>query len=145
MLLVLVIWNRAHQLPVALQPSNQTTQKTVISTTPTPSLPAIDQPVIEIQAVIVPGDLDAERVRIRSISSTAFVITGWTLENGKGQEYTFPSLTLYPGGAIDLYSKNGANTANEIYWGLSQPAWQSGAKVTISDYAGNMRTEYTIP
>ena len=145
MLLILVVWNRTHQLPNALLPHNQPTQKTAVSTTPTSSLPPIAEPVIEIQAVIVPGDLQAERVLIRSVSSSALVLTGWIVDNGLGQEFTFPSLTLYPGGAIALYSKNGENTANEVYWGLSQPAWKSGAAVMISDYAGNKRAEYTIP
>lgn len=145
MLLVLVIWNKTHPVPNVLLSANKPSQNSILLTTPTYSLPSLETPVIEIQAVIVPGDLESERVLIRSISSSAILLTGWKVENGKGLEYTFPSLTLYPGGVIALYSKTGENTAIDVFWGLSQAAWKSGAVVTVTDSAGGKRVEYTIP
>jgi hypothetical protein len=145
MLLVLVIWDKTHPTPNALITPDQPLQNSTVFATPTYSLPPLDTPVIEIQAVIVPGDLDAERVLIRSTSSSALTLTGWKVENGSGQEYTFPSLTLYPGGVIALYTRNGENTAIDVYWGLSKAAWKSGAVVTVTDSAGAKRTEYDIP
>lgn len=145
MLLVLVIWDKARPTPNILLAPDLPSQNSTISSTPTFSLPPLDAPVIEIQAVIVPGDLEAERILIRSVSSSAILLTGWKVDNGNGQEYTFPSLTLYPGGVIALYSKTGENTAIDVYWGLSQAAWNSGAAVTVSDSAGNKRIEYIIP
>ncbi len=145
MFLVLVIWNRTHLAAGTLSPQNQLSPKVELSATATSALPSLEQPSVEIQAVIVPGDLESERVLIRSVSSTTLNLTGWKVSNGKGQDFTFPSLTLFPGGAIALFSRSGQNTANEIYWGLQQAAWSNGAMVTLSDYAGNVRVEYTIP
>lgn len=145
MLLVLVIWDKTHPTPNMLLAQDQPSQNPIISATPTFSLPSLDVPVIEIQAVIVPGDLEAERVLIRSVGTSAIMLTGWQVDNGSGQEYTFPSLTLYPGGVIALYSKSGENTAIDVFWGLSRAAWKSGAVVTVTDSAGGKRVEYVIP
>lgn len=97
MLLVLVIWDKTRPTPNTVKAPDQPLQNSSISSTPTFSLPPLETPVIEIQAVIVPGDLEAERVLIRSVSSSALILTGWKVDNGNGQEYIFPSLTLYPG------------------------------------------------
>ncbi len=145
MLVVLLIWNRTHlpTSPISLQV--QTGQKTKVAATATPALPPPDQPVVEIQAVIVPGDLNSERVLIRSVWNEAINLSGWKVSSANGQEFTFPTITLFPGGAIALYSRSGQNTANEIYWGLEQPAWSNGSKVTLYDSSRNVRVEYTIP
>lgn len=145
MFLVLVIWNRTHLSVEVVSPQNQSLPQVKLSTTATSTLPPLEQPVVEIQAVIVPGVLESERVLIRSVSSSTLNLTGWKVSNGNGQDFTFPPLTLFPGGAVALYSRSGQNTANEIYWGLTQAAWSNGAKVTLSDYEGNIRVEYTIP
>ena len=145
MLLVLVVWNKTHPVASTVSLINESTEDAVASATPIVSLPALDEPVIEIQAVIVPGDLEAERVLIRSVSTSSLQLMGWTVSNGKGQEYVFPSLTLYPGGVIALYSKTGDDSALEIYWGLTKSAWKSGSPVTITDSAGNERVKYIIP
>lgn len=145
MLVVLLIWNRTHLPTSPVSSQVQTGQKTIIVATATPALPPLGQPVVEIQAVIVPGDLNSERVLIRCVSNEAINLIGWKVASANGQEFTFPTLTLFPGGAIALYSRGGQNTANEIYWGLEQPAWSNGAKVTLYDSSGNVRVEYTIP
>ena len=145
MLVVLMIWNRTHLPTSPITSQVQTGQKTKVAATATPALPPLGQPVVEIQAVIVPGDLNSERVLIRSVSNEAINLSGWKVSSANGQEFTFPTLTLFPGGAIALYSRGGQNTANEIYWGLEQPVWSNGAKVTLYDSSGNVRVEYTIP
>jgi hypothetical protein len=145
MFLVLVIWNRTHLSVGGISPQDQSVPQVELSATATSALPSLEKPVVEIQAVIIPGDLESERVLIRSVSSITLNLTGWKVSNGKGQDFTFPSLTLFPGGAVALFSRSGQNTANEIFWGLTQAAWSNGAKVTLSDYAGNVRVEYTIP
>jgi hypothetical protein len=145
MLLVLFIWDKTHPTPNMLLAQDQPSQNPIITSTPTFSLPPLDAPVIEIQAVIVPGDLEAERVLIRSVSTSTLNLTGWKVDNGSGQAYTFPSLTLYPGGVIALYSKSGENTAIDVFWGLSRAAWKSGGVVMVTDSAGGKRVEYVIP
>jgi len=145
MLIVLLIWNKTHPAAATVSQINHTLNANPTSSTPTQSLPPLDEQVVEVQSVIVPGDLESERVLIRSVSDSALQLTGWVVSNSKGQEYSFPSLTLYPGGVIALYTKSGTDTALEMYWGLDKAAWKNGATVTISDPAGNVRVEYDIP
>ncbi len=145
MLIVLLIWNKTHPAAATVSQINKTSQSAANSATPTQSLPPLDEQVIEVQAVIVPGDLESERVLIRSVSASALQLSGWVVSNGKGEEYSFPSLTLYPGGVIALYTKSGTDTALEVYWGLDKAAWKNSATVTINDSAGHVRVEYDIP
>jgi hypothetical protein len=144
MLIVLLVWDTAH--PVQKQnPSAPIPTRPAIQNTPPPetiALPPLDQPVLE---VIVPGDLDTERVLIRNAYSEPVSLQGWQVKNSTGDEYTFPVLTLYPGGSVSLYSRSGENTALELYWGLTRAAWKSGIKVILLDSQENQRAEYTIP
>ncbi len=147
MLIVLLIWDNTHPVQKLTQTPLIPSQE-VVQNTPLPdmvALPSLDQPVLEVQAVIVPGDLDTERVLIRNAYSEAVSLQGWQVKNSTGDEYTFPVLTLYPGGSISLYSRSGEDTALELYWGLTRAAWKSGVTVILLDSQGNQRAEYLIP
>jgi hypothetical protein len=147
MLIILLIWDSTH--PVQKEPQSALVLSPVaIHNTPPleeVALPPLEQPVLEVQAVIVPGDLDTERVLIRNAYSEAVSLQGWQVKNSTGDAYTFPILTLYPGGSVSLYSRSGENTALELYWGLTRAAWKSGVTVTVLDSQGNQRAEYLIP
>jgi hypothetical protein len=145
MLLVLVIWNKTHPLASQVVRTNLGQQGTAQMQTATSMVPPSTDAVLEVQSVLVPGDLEAEKVTLRSASTQEVDLKGWQVSNGSGQTYTFPSLTLYPGGVIVLYSKSGVNTSAELYWGLSKSAWAHGATVTVTDAAGNVREQYGIP
>jgi hypothetical protein len=147
MLIVLLVWDNAHPAQKQTQSAPILTKPAIQNTMPpeTLVLPPLDQPVLEVQAVIVPGDLETERVLIRNAYSDPVSLQGWQVKNSTGDEYTFPVLTLYPGGSVSLYSRSGENTALELYWGLTRAAWKSGVKVTILDSQGNQRAEYSIP
>jgi hypothetical protein len=147
MLVVLIVWNKTHPVQKLTPPETLPTQAVILNSPPpeTLALPPLDQTVLEVQAVIVPGDLDTERVLIRNAYSEAVSLQGWQVKNPTGDEYTFPVLTLYPGGSVSLYSRSGENTALELYWGLTRAAWKSGVAVTILDSQGNQRAEYLIP
>jgi micrococcal nuclease len=72
-------------------------------------------------------------------------LAGWRLEDENGNVFVFPQLDLFQGGAVIVWSKSGANTAVDLYWGLTSPVWQSGEQVTVRDAAGNVHATYTIP
>ena len=147
MLIILLIWDSAHPNQKLTQIAPILSQE-VIQNTPPPetiALPPIEQAVLEIQAVIVPGDLETERVLIRNVYSEAVSLQGWQVKNATGDTFTFPILTLYPGGSVSLYSRSGGNTALELYWGLTRAAWKSGVTVIVLDSQGNQRAEYLIP
>jgi hypothetical protein len=72
-------------------------------------------------------------------------LTGWELDDGKGNVYQFPSIKLFSKGeAISLYSKAGANTASELYWGLSEATWLPGKTASLRDPQGNLHSTYTV-
>lgn len=147
MLIILLIWDSTHPNQKLTQSAPIPSQAAIQNILPpeTIALPPLEQPVLEVQAVIVPGDLDTERVLIRNAYSEAVSLQGWQVKNSTGGAYTFPILTLYPGGSVSLYSRSGENTSLELYWGLTRAAWKSGITVIVLDFQGNQRAEYLIP
>jgi hypothetical protein len=143
MLTVILIWNAAHpspQLPGTLDTASS--PQAVISQ---PTLIPLDQPTVEVQTVIIPGDLNNERVLIRNISQSALDLRGWSVKDDNGNQYDFPTLTLFPGGVIGLYSAAGTDTSIALYWGQIGPVWQSGETVHILDPENNERTIFKVP
>jgi hypothetical protein len=145
MLAVLLIWNTVHPAPAPVNLPNSNSRK---ENTPLPSTGEIlplDQPILEVQAVIVPGDLESERVLIRNVNNKSINLSGWIVDNNEGAIFSFPALTLFAGSEVALYSRTGENTTSKLFWGLSQAAWKNGATVTILDPQGNVRATYVIP
>jgi LysM repeat protein len=102
-------------------------------------------PVI-IDSVIGAGDLDTEHVVIVSNADGELSLAGWQLENNSGSTYTFPQVTLFiKGSAVELFTKSGANSASELYWGMQAPVWLPGMIATLRDPQGNIQATYSIP
>jgi hypothetical protein len=91
------------------------------------------------------GALGSEVVIIQNSSAEALELTGWTLKDGKGGSYTFPQLTLYPGGTVRVHSGTGTDTAADLYWRLPAPVWKSGALAALYDTQNIARAFYRIP
>jgi hypothetical protein len=75
-------------------------------------------------------------------------LVGWRIEDEKGNVFIFPQfpqLILYGGGAVNIYSRSGANTVTDLFWGLDKAIWSSGSTITLKDAQGNVRATYTIP
>lgn len=101
---------------------------------------------IEIDSVVGVGDLELERVIVRSLVSGELPLAGWTLEDEGGNRFVFPLVTLYAeGGTVSVYSKPGSNTVLDLFWGLDAPAWSPGERVLLRDSAGSVRAVYQIP
>ena len=100
---------------------------------------------VEIQAVVGPGDLASERVMLKHRGEGELSLFGWRLEDENGNVYNFRQFTLFTGGAVNVYSQVGANTAIDLYWGMSQAVWQPGETVRLIDPQGNIRSSYVIP
>ena len=98
-----------------------------------------------INSVIGAGDLASEQVFLSRVGDGDLSLAGWKLQDDDGNEYTFPQLELYQGGAVLVWTKTGANTAVDLYWGLASPVWQSGEKVTLRDASGAVRTTINVP
>jgi hypothetical protein len=108
------------------------------------SLPPLTQKVVEIQNVFGAGDANLEVVVIRRNGDGDLPMTGWRLQDEQGNYFTFPDLTLFKDGAVQVYTRSGDNTATALYWKRSKPVWQAGKNVLLVDPEGNIRSSYTI-
>ncbi len=151
-LIVLVVWDnlRPPALTRAPQVEGAEIQPVLVltSTEPVPTLPAPDQDVIEIASVIAAGDVSQESVLLRRVGEGNLLLTGWKLSGEHNNTFVFPAqpeLILYKGGAVEVLSRSGDNTATAVFWDRSEAAWQSGETIQLVDTAGNIRAEYKIP
>lgn len=143
MLIVLLIWNVSHR-PAAADTAT-TGQLQTITAAPTNTLPTLDKKLLQVDSVIGLGDLASEYVHITYLGEDAIDLKGWRVMDGNLEIFTFPSFMLYKGGAFDLFSKTGTNTAIDLFIGSAQPIWKSGEVLSIQDPAGQTRLSYTIP
>lgn len=114
-------------------------------TTTSTSLPEGSEPSVIIANVFGAGDLATERVRLERKGEGDLSLANWQLRDENGHVYTFPQLTLYPGGAVDFYTGDGVNGVVALYWGLDKPVWETGEIVTLVDDQGNTRATYKVP
>lgn len=111
------------------------------SSTPQP----VTAKLIEIAEVTGAGSLSAEAILLQRVGDGELRLNGWKLDDEAGHRYTFPDMVLYKNGAVRLYTRTGANTVNELYWGLKEAVWISGKTATLSDDKGNLRASLIIP
>ena len=103
------------------------------------------EPQVVIDTVIGAGVLENERVVLHRTGDGELSLAGWRLEDGMGKVYTFPQLTLYKGGAINLNTRTGEDTPVNLFWGLTSPIWNPGETVFLYDSLNELRASYTIP
>lgn len=111
-------------------------------------IPLDPQGSVVIESVIGAGDLESERVLIKHRQGGELYLVNWRLEDGQGNVFIFPAtpqLILFPGGAVNIYTKAGVNNVVSLYWGLDHPIWASGMTATLKDAEGNVRATYVIP
>ncbi|HBX68592.1 MAG TPA: hypothetical protein DEH25_04210 [Chloroflexi bacterium] len=108
-------------------------------------LPAPETSQIKIVTIIGVDDLGTEHLQIQSISPEALSLEGWQLKTSDGLAYNFPKITLFEYGAVDLYTRAGINSVVALYWGRSNPVFQSGSQAVIYDADGNVQAVYSIP
>jgi hypothetical protein len=123
-------------------PSATATQKPIYTATATA---AGQQAQMVIAAVVGAGDLETERVQLIRTGDGELSLDGWRLEDGKGKVYIFPDLTLYKGGTINVNTRNGQDTVQDLFWGLASPIWQPGKTVSLYDDQDVLRASYEIP
>ena len=139
-LLVLFLWDR-------LQPTAQITLPTQpgAAASVSPTLPPIEQDVLQVQEVVGIGILQNEVVQIRRTGEGELNLSGWMLKDEDGHVFTFPALTLNTGGSVWVYSRTGSNSVIELFWNLDEAVWSNGETVSLYDPAGNLRAAYSIP
>ena len=106
--------------------------------------PQVDIPV-EIVSIVGAGTLSAEWVVVRNAGTAPLSLAAWQLKDAQKNVFTFPNLTLNAGGAVQIHSTSGTNTVIDLYWGETEPVWQSGEEAQLLDPKGNMRAVYNVP
>ncbi len=117
-----------------------------LTTTPLPTTEFLQEGLtIAIPTVVGAGNLEMEYVQILNQSDGAINLNGWQIQNGRGQQFTFPAMILNRDGAVEVHSKAGTNTVIELYWQSDTPIWQPGDTVTWSMPAGKRRPHIKYP
>ena len=142
-LTILWLWDRSRNIDLPVL-----TPLPIASTaTPedTPTLPPLNRPVILIKNVFGAGDLQNEVVLLNRQGEGMLELTGWQLKDGNGHTFTFPKLVLNQDGAVQVFTRAGADSVIELHWGLDQPVWKSGLTVSLLDPVGYLRASFLIP
>jgi hypothetical protein len=106
--------------------------------------PEVDIPV-EIVSVIGAGTLGAEWVVVSYTGDDQINLANWELRDENKNVFIFPQLVLHPNGAVQIHTASGTNTVIDLYWGKSDPVWQSGEEAQLFDPSGNVRAKYKVP
>ena len=107
--------------------------------------PVTGEAAVAIASVVGAGDLDSERLLLKRTGPGELSLAGWKVEAPGGQVFTFPQLTLFEGGAVNLFTKSGQPTVVDLYWGLSTPVWEAGEKVVLRDGQGTVHATLVVP
>jgi hypothetical protein len=98
------------------------------------------QPEVTIAAIEHgPDGLDvaAEHVLLRSTSTSPVDMNGWTLRNLAGDEYRFPPFTLPPSAEVRVFTGEGIDGPDQLFWGRRAPVWgDRGASAILTDATG---------
>jgi hypothetical protein len=67
-------------------------------------------------------------------------MSGWVVENGRGQSYQFADgTTLDPGDQLTLHSGAGEDTDTERYWDADEEVWpEAGDTVRVETADGEL-------
>ncbi len=133
--------------PTASATATATPLATATAVTPSPTAVAPDVRVTFINYDPPGSDLDGEYVLIQNYAGVTVNLTNWTLRDQAGNTYLFPPFTLNAGSFVRVWTKAGANTPTDLYWGLGGPIWDNtgdtaylrdsfGALVSTFNYAG---------
>ena len=138
-------------LPVTVAPvpaaSGKAKATTANRTTPTPAITGTG-PVRIVNLVARPpdgaADINGETVTISNDGLATVDITHWTLADASGLNlFTFPSLTVPPGGMITIHSGIGSPTATDLYFGKKKGIWKdTGDTATLRNATGAVISTY---
>jgi hypothetical protein len=100
---------------------------------------------VEIVSVIGAGTLNAEWVVVSYKGEDQINLANWQLRDSDRHVFVFPQLILHPNGAVQVHTASGTNTVIDLYWGQSDPVWESGEEAQLYDPSGNLRAKYKVP
>lgn len=123
------------------QPAQTEQPETQATKTPDPSE---QDPQVMIQGAYERGELEREFVYLENLGGVA-MMRGWTLDDGEGHRYEFPSFTLYNGGGVNIYTREGIDSVINLFWGMDRPLWEAGKVITLRDAEGEVHATFQLP
>ncbi|MFN8082655.1 MAG: lamin tail domain-containing protein [Dermatophilaceae bacterium] len=114
-----------------------------VDATPAPATPAVMISYIRYDS---PGSdtgtnlsLNAEYVIIKNTTTTARVITGWTLRDKTGYTFRFPTFTLKAGASVTVHTGKGTPSTTHQYYGKTWYVWNNtGDAAYLRNAAGTL-------
>lgn len=100
---------------------------------------------VKISSVVGAGTLTSEISVIKFEGEGELDLSSWQLKDEDGNTFTFPKLTLYPNGAVQVHTVAGTDTVIDLYWGIGEAVWSSGENARLFDSQGNLRAVYRVP
>ena len=100
---------------------------------------------VKISSVVGAGTLASEIVVVKFEGQGQLDLASWQLKDEKGDTFTFPKITLYPNGAVQVHTATGTDTVIDLYWGINDAVWSSGENARLFDAQGNLRAVYRVP
>ncbi len=100
---------------------------------------------VSISSVVGAGTPDSEIVVVKYEGKDQLDLASWQLKDENGNTFTFPKLTLYPNGAVQIHTVSGTDTVIDLYWGIGEAVWSSGENARLFDSQGNLRAVYRVP
>lgn len=140
----ILFWYHRNYRTAALSPVQPAAPAQSDSATEPAFNPNVDIPV-EIVSIVGAGTLNAESVVVRNAGGEPLNLANWQLRDSENNIFVFPNLTLNNGGAVQVHTMAGTNTVIDLYWGETEPVWESGEEAQLSDPSGNVRAIYKVP
>lgn len=100
---------------------------------------------VKISSVVGAGAMESEIVVVKFEGEGQLDVASWQLKDENGNTFTFPKLTLYPNGAVQVHTNSGTDTVIDLYWGIGESVWSSGENARLFDSQGNLRAVYRVP
>ena len=90
--------------------------------------------IAEIHADAAGNDnenLNDEYVTLTNTGDATLDLSGWTVSDTVGHQYTFANLTLDSNGSVTLYTGSGTDTDTARYWGRNGAVWNNDGDTVI--------------
>ncbi len=147
LLTVLYFWQQKNPLPNTqpTQPIITPIQGAQAPSQSTPTMQILEDRLLRIEGVFGAGDIQVEYILLRNPSENAVDLAGWRIISDGGRNFRFPNLTLYPKGAVSIYTGPGTDTVTELHWNSDSALWTSGDLLKLFDSQGNEHTQFTAP
>ncbi|MCS7252171.1 MAG: LysM peptidoglycan-binding domain-containing protein [Anaerolineae bacterium] len=98
---------------------------------------------LRIRQVKSPGDLSAESLVLVN-EGTTINLAGWRIRDEEGNQYIFPALTIWQGSSVTVHTREGRNSATDLYWGRSAAVWRPGERGILEDPEGKPVLEFRV-